>query len=235
MSEHIVHIRGSREDVLRAIYRSPEVFLSNGDTLATCGRVLLKRIHTAFIAKAAGGTDEAGERWAPLSPKTIAYSRGRTKAERSAAERPSEGLTKAQNNRWWQVYRQQLARFKGDKERAARFAWTVLKGEGAVTLYEKYKGQHALILRDSGKLLDSLDPDKVSSDSVFRTYRNEVTVGTRREGASAHHQGVPGRLPQRRLWPEPRKWPSGWWLDMLHAVRADLVQTIVEQVRRVGQ
>lgn len=228
----IVHTSASREDVIRAIHQSPATFLATGDdTLAGIGRILLKRIHEAFITKAAGGTDEAGERWAPLSPKTIAYGRGRTEAERSSAKRPSGGLTAAQNTRWWQVYRQQLARFKGDKERAARFAWTVLKGEGAVTLYDKYKGQHALILRSTDKLLDSLDPEKKTTDSVFRVHRGEVTVGTRREGASAHHSGVPGKLPQRRLWPEPRKWPSSWWLDLLGEVRRDLVNIMVEEIR----
>lgn len=186
------------------------------------GRTILHRVSAAFVTKSRGGTDEAGDRWEPLSPKTVAYGRGdRTKG--SSSDRPSQALTAAQRVRWWQVYRQQKARFGGDKGRAARFAWTVVKGMGAVTLFDKYSKRHVEILRDTGGLLDSLTPGKSSACSVFRTYPGEVVVGTVRVGAAAHHAGVPGRLPQRRLWPEPKKWPGSWWRDLqLVAVRGAL-------------
>lgn len=214
-SEVTIRVRAGRAAVRAALLRVPAVALSgSGPALGLMGRIgaaALARIRAAFLVKSAGGTDEAGDSWPPVTPATAAYGRGR---ESSEGRRPSAALTPAQNTRWWQVYRQQLARFRGDRGRAAAFAWTILKREGAVTLIARYGGRGADILKNTGELLASLTPNSQSPHAVFRTYPGEVVLGTSRAGAAAHHEGVPGRLPRRRLWPEPRRWPAAWRSDI---------------------
>lgn len=226
MTQNTVHVRAQLAAVRTALARLPQILRGGGPAadaiMARVGLALLGRVRAAFVVKARGGTDDAGERWAPLSPRTIAYSKtrqrgrgGRTKAEKSRAAHPSQALNRRQQARWWEVYRRQLAAYKGDKGHAAAVAWLVLKREGAQTLVDKYGHRQVEILRDTGLLLNSLSPGVASSERVFRVGRGEVIVGTNRRGAARHHRGVPGRLPQRRLWPPPRKWPSTWWQDML--------------------
>lgn len=242
MTETVIYTRATRQQLRQAIAKIPSAAMGGegaraaADTMMTrCGLTLLGRIKKAFIDKSRGGTDEAGERWAPLSPKTIAYSRrhpGVPKAKQRAAFAPSWALTDKQRVRWWQVYRQSLARFKGDKGSAARMAWAILKGEGAETLIDKYGNTKVDILRDTGLLLNSLSPGVGSENQVFRLGRGEVIVGTNRKHAKAHHEGVPGKLPQRRLWPEPGKWPAKWWLDIAEQARAGLVDITIQMVKQ---
>ena len=203
-----------------------------------CGLAALGRIKQAFVVKSRGGTDEAGESWKPLSPRTITYSKtrqrgrgGRTKAEKSRATRPSQALNAKQQARWWAVYRRQLAIYKGDKGHAAAVAWLVLKGEGAQTLVGKYGGRQVEILRDTGLLLNSLSPGVASGEQVFRVAPGEVVVGTNRKGAVGHHNGIPGRLPQRRLWPSVNRWPPTWWADIQNEVKQGLVDIVTQLIR----
>lgn len=233
MNENTVYVRATRRQLRQVFATIPSAALGQAGARAAAnammtrlGLTLLGRIKKAFIDKSRGGTDEAGDRWAPLSPKTIAYSRrhpGVPKAKDRAAARPSWALSEEQRGRWWQVYRQSLARYKGDKGAAARAAWFVLKGEGAETLLDKYGKTQVDILRDTGLLLNSLSPGVDSEHQVFRLGTGEVIVGTNRKGAAAHHSGIPGRLPQRRLWPEVNRWPTSWWIDILESARTGLV------------
>lgn len=204
--------------------------------MTRCGLAVLARIKQAFIVKARGGTDEAGDSWPPLSPKTIAYSktrkRGRSKADKKKAEFPSQALSKKQQDRWWQVYKQALATYKGDKSHAAAVAWFVLKKEGAQTLVDKYGHKKVDILRDTGLLLNSLSPGVASPHRIFKAGQGEVIVGTNRVGASAHHRGVPGRLPQRRLWPPPSKWPDSWWRDIIDQCKQGLLDLAAEIIKK---
>ena len=113
----------------------------------------------------------------------------------------------------------------------------MLKGEGAKTLLELYGNTQVDILRDTGILLNSLSPGVPGSvpDQVFRIGVGEVIVGTNRKGAASHHQGIPGRLPQRRLWPEPSKWPASWWESILEQGRAGLIEIIIFVLQRGRQ
>lgn len=234
MSEEIVYVRATRAEIRQAMACIPAgAFGGFGarsiadQMMERCGLAALGHIHKAFITKARGGTDEAGESWKSLSPKTIVGRRGnRTRTEKKRAkegnDRPSVALNARQRDRWWDVYRQQLARFKGNKSAAARNAWTILKSEGAQTLLSKYGNRKVDILRDTGILLNSLSPGTDSNDQVFRIGRGEVIVGTNVPYAIIHHIGN-SHVPQRRLWPEPRKWPSNWWLDIAETARSGLV------------
>lgn len=237
-----VHTRATRDDLRRALQGLPAAAQGGGPIadamMVRVGMVLLGRIKRAFIVKARGGTDECGEKWQPLSPKTIAYNKtrqrgrgGRTKAEKKRNAFPSQALNQKQQDRWWEVYRRQLAIHKGDKRHAAAVAWTVLKREGARTLVDKYGHRQVEILRDTGLLLNSLSPGVASSDQVFRVERGAVTVGTNRAGAAAHHNGVPGRLPQRRLWAPPDKWPAEWWRDITDAAKSGMAELAAYLIR----
>jgi len=85
--------------------------------------------------------------------------------------------------------------------------------------------------RATGLLLNSLSPGVASAEQVFRIGHGEVIVGTNRKGAAAQHNGVPGRLPQRRLWPEPSKWPASWWRDIMEQVRTGLVDIAMQLIK----
>lgn len=232
-----VHVR-AKLDAIKAAVLSVPSRATQGESLADAmllrvGTVLLGHIRRNFLIKASGGTDETGDKWQPLSPKTIAYRTRRTKTERGRNARPSQALTKKQQERWWEVYRRNLARFKGDKGHAAAAAWLVLKGEGARTLVDKYGYRRAEILRDTGLLLDSLSPGSGSAEQILTTSGGEVVIGTSRKGAMSHHNGIPGRLPQRRLWPEPSKWPNSWWKDINEQVKQGMSDIITQLVKSV--
>lgn len=257
MPETTIYVRSSAGSVMQAISMIPQEMMSGGPLanamMTRLGLAVLSRIHESFVDKMEGSTDEAGDRWAPLKPETVAYSRrhrrktgdhsqsqlfSRAKRPRliprprtRVAFAPSYALTSRQRNRWWDLYRQGLAMHRGDKSRAARRAWFILKGEGATTLIEQYGGAKVDILRDTGLLLRSLTPGARIPEQVFRVGPGEVVVGTNRKGASAHHRGVPGRLPQRRLWSEPSRWPSSWWSAALEPVRDGAVDTATYLVR----
>lgn len=239
-----VHVRAAMADVKDAIRRAPAAARQGGpiaDAMMTrCGLAILGRIKTAFVTKARGGVDEAGDSWKKLSPKTIAYSKtrqrgrgGRTKAEKGRATHPSQALDAKQQARWWSVYRRQLAIYKGNKGHAAAVAWLVLKSEGARTLVDKYGHRQVEILRDTGILLNSLSPGVSSAEQVFRVAPGAVIVGTNRKGARAHHEGVPGRLPQRRLWPPVNKWPSSWWQDILDQAKQGILDIAASLVKAI--
>lgn len=90
-------------------------------------------------------------------------------------------------------------------------------------------GQKSEILRDTGRLLNSLSPGvsgpSGSTDQVFEVRPGEVVVGTNVEYAKYHHDGT-SRLPQRRLWPEPSSWPRAWWDQLAVAARTGLIRLV---------
>lgn len=242
MTQNTTHTRSGRAEVRQSLALLPSAARNGGSIadamLTRCGLAILGRIRQAFVVKARGGTDDAGDSWQPLSPKTIAYSRtrqrgrgGRTRAEKRRPNLPSQALNKKQQERWWSVYRRQLAIFKGNKGHAAAVAWLVLKEEGAQTLLDKYGNRPVEILRDTGLLLNSLSPGTANEHQVFRVESGKVIVGTNRKGAVNHHKGIPGRLPQRRLWPPTNRWPKSWWADITDQIKQgmlDLAMSILK-------
>lgn len=244
LEETVVYVRASRAEVYAAIDQvAPAAAGGSGAReahralLCRMGLAAQGRIRKAFVVKAAHGTDEAGERWAKLSPYTIAYRRrhpGVPKAAQRASKRPSWNLSEAQRTRWWNIYYENLKRYNGDKGSAARFAWFVLKSEGARTLLDQYGDTDVEILRDTGLLLNSLSPgidlgpdvttvpDK--KHQIFRIGQGEIIIGTNRKGALDNHEGRPSQnLPKRALWPSPNKWPSSWWSDVLTQAQQGLI------------
>lgn len=248
-AQNVVNVRMGRAELTRVLRKLPEIAAGGGEgqnlaaaLLVRVGMTILSRIRAAFVVKSRGGTDEAGERWKPLKPETIAYSRRHPGIPRKRpGSAPSYMLTEKQKQRWYKLYGQFLAAYKGDKGHAAAHAWFILKSEGAKTLLGTYGSTQVEILRDTGLLINSLTPGiDVSSmasvppkkpHQVFQLGKGEVIIGTNRKGAAAHHHGVPGRLPQRRLWPEPRKWPRSWWQDALEQARQGLIHIAIYFLR----
>ncbi len=263
----VIRVRASRKEVLRVLRKLPAIAAGKASghggmaqaLLVRIGMAALGRIKTAFVEKAAGGTDETGLRWAPLSPHTIAYDRrhpdprrrnknilfpGKKRAEYA----PSWMLTPAQRRRWWQLYRQFggsapqgkafHARGSQSQGHAAAMAWVILKSEGAQTIIGTFGSARVLILRDTGLLLNSLSPGVVIGtgpapqrptkvkNQVFRLGQGEVIIGTNRKWAGTHHRGMPGRLPERRLWPDPKTWTPGWWSELTEQAALGLIDIV---------
>lgn len=183
MAEIIVRFNGSRADVRRLVGTIPKRATGNSRVMNTALRnsatVLMNHIRTAFLVKTKGGTDQAGLRWAPLSPRTVA---NRSK------KRP---------------------RFKG------------------------LKGARTDILIETGELLKSLTPKARNPHTVLRAGLGQVILGTSRKWARTHHKGAPKlRIPQRRLWPVPARWPHTWKQELLGTVREGIVNLIINTLAR---
>ncbi len=235
MSETTIYAHTDRDTIRRLVDSIPQEMVASGSvqstTLEQCGLMTLAKIRDAFLVKSRGGTDEAEGRWQPLAPATIAYRHSRSSAERRRPERPSQALTRRQRDRWWDLYRQGMAIYRGDRGHAAARAWFVLKEEGATTLFDKYSTSQVEIMIDTGLLLDSLSPNSGSEHQIFAVTPGQVVVGTARKGAKSHHVGIPGRLPQRCLWPATNSWPSTWWQALLQQLRHGVVDLAVQMIQ----
>jgi hypothetical protein len=248
--QNVIHVRASRAQVVRILNRLPGLIAGSPGAAGgfvralqvRIGLAVLQRVKDAFVVKARGGTDEAGEKWKKLSPHTVAYGRrhpGIPKRRPFWTTHPSYLLTDKRRDRWWELYRRFKAKFGGNKSLAAATAWTVLRTEqaGIQTIMGKYGNTPVEILRDSGVLLNSLSPG-VTADAapmsppkkpqqVFRCLPGEVIIGTNRKGADKHHKGQPPRFPQRRLWPDPSRWPQSWWNDAVGQLRQGVIAVVL--------
>jgi hypothetical protein len=211
--------------------------------LTRMGMVALAIIREAFVVKAGGGVDASGMKWEPLKPETIAYSRRHPGLRRDTEGelRPSSMLSSDERHHWWVLYGQRKAWYKGDKSHAAASAWRVLLDAGAKTILSEYGSIKVDILRDTGRLFNSLAPGirttKVqidgesvtwaASDQLFKLEPGAVTVGTNVEYASKHHHGDPDKnLPARPLWPAWENWPDAW-KDQIYEAMQDGVADLV--------
>jgi hypothetical protein len=257
MARHVINTTATHAQVLRAIQRAINSATGAGPQAAIVralqvriGLTALGFIKVAFVEKARGGTDEAGDRWQPLSPYTIAYHRRHREVSKKTGQvmkkkwlpsqnkragyAPSYQLTSSQRSRWWDLYYHY--RQKWDKGHAAAAAWLVLKAEGAKTLMDVYGSAQVEILRDTGLLLTSLSPAVApgggettpprTKEQVFQLGAGRIMIGTNRKWAETHHHGVPGRIPQRRLWPHPTRWPRRWGNEMVAQLGLGLIEVI---------
>lgn len=234
MSDHTITVSASSGTIINALVTIPQQArmgsIANA-MMRRVGLVIMKLIKEAYIAKSRGGYDAAGDKWRPLDPRTIAYSRrGRTRTEKKRESRPSQALNKKQNARWWDLYRQGLVIFKGNKGSAAKRAWTILKRSGARTIIAKYGGRKVEILRDTGVLLNSLSPHSSSGYRIFKIENGSVTIGTSVPYAKFHHFGTK-RMAMRRLWPPVKNWPQAWWDDILVAMKQGITDITIELIR----
>jgi hypothetical protein len=245
--QNVISVRATRAQVVRILNRLPGLIAGSPGAAGgfvralqvRIGLAVLQRVKTAFIVKSHGGTDEAGERWEPLEKSTIAYGRSLPRHRPFWQTHPSHALTPKRRERWWELYRQFKAKFGGNKSLAAATAWTVLRTEqpGIRTIMDKWGAKPADILRDTGVLLNSLSPGTTADavpmsppkkpHQVFKCLPGEVILGTNRRGADKHHKGQPPRFPQRRLWPDPGRWPQSWWNDCLGQLRQGILAVVL--------
>lgn len=203
---------------------------------------LLSLIQADFITKARGGTGVDGITWPKLKRATIAGRRPPPHKKRG--ERPMGLLTDAQDKKWRKLFASKLSQLltkhggnlADAKARAAAFAWTQLKSEGAKTRLETLGGRTVQMLRDTGELLNSFSPGIENQPSgaegqVFRTGPGSVIVGTNKK--TWHHRGVPGRLPARPFWPE--QMPPAWRAKLSETARRGLARIIRDLVSRGGR
>lgn len=224
-----IHVRATRADVRRRLAALPAILAGKAPdpsgvapaVARAVGEEALAVVREAFGAKSRGGVDEAGQQWAPLDPKYVAYgrqhggvaaARGRAARTENANRRPL--LSTAQDRRWRQLYARMvwtLMKAQGVnglqaappavKAHAAAYAWTVVKLEGGKTILGTYGGARVAIGVKSGALLESLEPG--AAGNVLRVEPGAVVIGSDVPHARHFHR-------RRRLWPEPGRWPASW-------------------------
>jgi hypothetical protein len=249
-----IEFRGSRDDV-RGIVNELAAMLAGkrADTFGiaegfqlSLGFAALSDIKAAFIQKAAGGTDEMGIGWPSLSPKTIANRRvgaGDKGLGKKITRRPGQSTLEAAQQallvRKWERIRKRetkraLVRFQisglDEKEalRRARIVGSIKAGkEIGATKVEILGGRKVEILRDTGRLLNSLSPGILGGsgnltsyskpsqdggeDQIFEVPAGEVIVGTNTVYAGTHQHGRQ-HIPQRKILPDDETpVPPIWW------------------------
>lgn len=181
-------------------------------------------IQVAFDLKANLQSDELGDSWPDLSPSTKAYSRPARQGDLTESEKRNlrnyrtKGLLDARLTNIWKGFfnKQRLKLIREGSPPniatniAAVQAWAFVKSKGGTTKMDKLGFRKLQILKDFKRLYKSLSQGKfngydykpTNNKQVFTITRTGLEIGTRDKKASFHHHGIPGRLPQRRLWPE---------------------------------
>lgn len=187
-----------------------------------------------------------GDKWPPLSPEYLAYSRGPESTRHAGGLAPGgkDGfLSPEQLKLWRRTFADRLAFFimrEADdkaKAHAAAIAWDVVKRAGAKTkLHEfgegKLPGVDYQILVDRGTLRQSLQYGVLSEagpaadyqpqpNQVYDSQSGQLVVGSRAPHAAAHHEAKNPKR-RRRLWPE--RFPSDWWRQILGTAQSGLVR-----------
>lgn len=230
------------------------------------GFAALQDIQNDFLTMARGGVGDAGNIWPPLDPATIAYHRRFGTGEQAALMRAAglgrkhryapgdkKGLlSKAQLQRWREIYSRKLWRFQASmneqdaKARAAATAWIILKSEGARTMLQVYGERNVEMLRDTGILFNSLTPGYIDTqagvydkpaieggaEQVADIIRGGIIVGTNVPYAATHNFGDPERnIPQRQF--IPARVPPAW-LDRWARVSGDALVVAAELLYTSG-
>jgi len=131
--------------------------------------------------KANGGTDSLGTKWKPLSRATIAARPVRKgevgrfgiggRGSKAFKNRTRGLLTPEQDNLWKGIFASTVKRLMvtlGEREaksKAAETAWAILKSKGAKTRLGTLGGRDVQILVNTGRLLTSYSPGRVSGGS----------------------------------------------------------------------
>lgn len=207
--------------------------------------VAMTIIKTAYLVKAKGGTDEAGERWKPLSAFTIAerMKKGKRARESRKLKRARLAVEKAEA-----AYKRAKSRIlkspslrgflkNADRQTAAKARlWAARKKlNRAVDEYRAALGSIE-ILRDTGRLYNSLSPGFTGAlrpDGAMEVVPGMVTFGTNVKYARRHQYGD-RRCPQRRLWPEIGKWPRSWHNQINDAAASGIVKMVKLHLANAG-
>ncbi len=249
-----VYFRGTRADITRIALqlaavlagRAPDTHGVARGFMLTLGFAALTDIKEAYLIKAAGGTDEMGIRWPPLSPETIANRRvGRgdkttrkRKGETFLQRLPrieSANLIKLREKIRKRETTKALKRFRlslpeGEAQRRSKIVGGLkATRETGQTKVETLGGRSVEILRDTGVLLNSLSPGRLTgsggsvtysppsgeggSEQIFELGAGEVIVGSNVIYFRTHQRGDRKRnIPQRKVLPDAETpVPQAWW------------------------
>lgn len=229
-----VYFRGSRDDV-RAFARRLALILAGREQdemgirrgfLLALGFGALSDFKAAFITKARGGTDEAGVKWPPLKPETIANRRVGPRDKQNAPIAEREKIVKRETKRLLRRLRLSLPENEA-QFRAKQMAQAIATRETGKTKVQTLGSRQVDMLRDTGILFNSLSPGRLSgganpsgyskptapggSEQVFDLSREGIIVGTNVKYAATHNYGR-GKIPQRMFIPERESQiPDIWW------------------------
>ena len=229
MNEITIPLTGSKRDIKAYVRQLPAILTGRASDPQGLGRMfktlfavnLFERISRAYAVKASGGTDDLGDKWAPLKRETIAQrpvGRAEKKALGITGRRERGLLTPAENQRWKgifaSVFRRLAPRVGEDeaKKIAARMAWAILKREGAMTKLSVLGGRNVLILRNKDRIFRSLSVGtflfagngamnyRPGPDQILEIEGGSLVMGSRVPYSGHVHK-------RRRLWPRSiRKW-----------------------------
>lgn len=167
---------------------------------------LFTDIHQGYLDKSSGNSDELGNSWPDIDPKTKAYSRKIRRGDLPSGVGRKRGILTAGLDRIWRrVYSQMMKKltlFMDEEEAkpiAAATAWNTVKSMGARTKLEMLGNRKLPIMIDSGRLEKSLRPGtftkngyrKYNNDQIFRYRGTRVEIGTAVPYASKHDQKRP--------------------------------------------
>lgn len=154
---------------------------------AVKSRELMKRVNAAFWAKAKGGTDDLGNKWKPLDPKTHAYKPLSPMEKRTyslGGKRTRGLLTPAQDKRWRRIFARKYNRLvkrgipeKEAKEKAAKLAWTIVISEGARTKIGLNRITDINIR--TGRLVNATRPGTVANNRYYTPKDQVVEIKPR--------------------------------------------------------
>ena len=232
-----VYFRGTRADITRIALQLAAVLAGRApDTqgvargfMLTLGFAALTDIKEAYLVKAAGGTDEMGIRWPPLSPETIAARRvGPRDKKSSEAIKVRERIRKRETTKALKRFRLSLPEPEAQR-RAKIVGGLKATRETGRTKVVTLGGREVEILRDTGVLLNSLSPGRLTgsggsvsysppsgeggSEQIFQLGAGEVIVGSNVIYFRTHQRGDKSRnIPQRKVLPDDETpVPAIWW------------------------
>lgn len=253
-----IEFRGTRADVSRIARqlagilagREPDrLGIAKGFMLAL-GFGVLSSVKDAYVVKARGGTDAMGIKWPPLSPVTIANRRvGPGDIRRDPIIKEREKIRKRELAAIKREFGKQegalFERFlvsldpRAARARARQIASARATRATGLTKVQAMGSRAVEILRDTGVLLNSLSPGRLSGsgagttytkpsgeggqEQFFQTTPGELIVGTNVEYAGTHQFGdLLRNIPARPFLPEDENQISEvWWEDWLDiAVRS---------------
>jgi hypothetical protein len=238
--------------------RVPDKGIAEG-LLTRMGMALLGDVQESFVVKSQGGIGADGIKWAPLSPTTLALRRKATSqkiADRLIKQFKSLPIARKIliKKNYQALYRLYRAEGMSDQRslRARKYALRILeltKKSMAPGRYSKLKaelskdlpkdrakrtawvGAFALILRDTGRLLNSLSPQIASPDRILRVMPGAFSVGSNVSYFRYHQSDKPRRLkrdgspklPRRQILPDQGKpIPAPWWADIKESLAQGL-------------
>lgn len=213
------------------------------------GIAALQDVIEAFQVKMAGGTDEGGVSWPPLSPAYLAYGRRFGPGEKASSAVSSGVMNPQQMARYNALLAEKIAHLSArvDVERARKLAadraWETIRKEERISKIAAYGNRIVDILRDTGKLFNSLTPGYLSGteyhptsldgadQQVFVALADGIVIGTNLPYAAAHNYGYPeGNIPKREFLPKdpPSVWLDRWAEIAIQAIGQGLQASLAE-------